>query len=325
MSSHNPKFEAAHEGALVADALAMPVHWYYDRSALRREYGAITKFVAPQAFHSGSILFRSSYRALNERGDILREQAAYWGKPGVHYHQFLAAGENTLNYKLAAELKRFCTERGGYNPDAWLERYVACMLQPGWHKDTYVEEYHRAFFTHYSQGTPLRKCGIEDEHIGGLATVPALIAALAGAALPELRATVKLHVGLTHMHEGVQRAADSLTLVLFAMSAGEPLREAMAAHATDWISPTNAQKWSERENDEQVIGQRFSPACYIEDAMRASMYLAWKYHDAFADGVIANAMVGGDNCHRGAVVGSLLAANCSDWGKQRTSFGALAA
>ena len=28
-------------GALVADAVAMPVHWYYDRQALARDYGTI--------------------------------------------------------------------------------------------------------------------------------------------------------------------------------------------------------------------------------------------------------------------------------------------
>lgn len=42
--------------------------------------------------------------------------------------------------------------------------------------------------------------------------------------------------------------------------------------------------------------------------MPASLYLAWKYHDNFDAGILANAMVGGDNCHRGAVVGSLLGA-----------------
>jgi ADP-ribosylglycohydrolase len=42
--------------------------------------------------------------------------------------------------------------------------------------------------------------------------------------------------------------------------------------------------------------------------MPASLYLAWKYHDNFEAGILANAMCGGDNCHRGAVVGSLLAA-----------------
>ena len=35
---------------------------------------------------------------------------------------------------------------------------------------------------------------------------------------------------------------------------------------------------------------------------------SWKYHDQFDAGIIANTMVGGDNCHRGAVVGSILAA-----------------
>jgi ADP-ribosylglycohydrolase len=42
--------------------------------------------------------------------------------------------------------------------------------------------------------------------------------------------------------------------------------------------------------------------------MPASLYLVWKYSDDFTAGIIANAMVGGDNCHRGAVVGSLLGA-----------------
>jgi ADP-ribosyl-[dinitrogen reductase] hydrolase len=306
---------AAYRGAQIADALSMPVHWYYDREALRREYGVVRSFVAPRAQHSGSILFRSSYTPVNERGDILREQAQYWGKHGVHYHQFLKAGENTLNFKLAAELFRTVQAAGAYDADAWLKRYVECMLQPGWHRDTYVEEYHRAFFTKYAQGTKLRKCGIDDEHIGGLAQVPALVAALEGKALPSVRESVQEHVGLTHVHEGVLRAADTLAQLIFALSGGTSLRDALRRHATDWISPTKADSWLS-EPDEHVIGRRFSPACYIEDAMKASVYLAWKYHDDFASGITANAMVGGDNCHRGAVVGSLLAAACPTWSTQ---------
>jgi ADP-ribosylglycohydrolase len=55
-----------------------------------------------------------------------------------------------------------------------------------------------------------------------------------------------------------------------------------------------------------VIGRRVSSACYIADAFPASLYLAWKYADDFEQGVIANANLGGDNCHRGAVLGSLM-------------------
>ena len=102
----NSNFPDVLLGALSADALAMPVHWYYDRMALARDYGRVDRYLAPKSQHADSILWRSSYVPLNARGDILREQAQYWGRRGVHYHQFLAAGENTLNFQLAVELYR---------------------------------------------------------------------------------------------------------------------------------------------------------------------------------------------------------------------------
>lgn len=299
----------AYHGSLAADALAMPVHWYYDTVALRRDYGTVDRFMEPKNPHSGSILWRSEYHALNEKGDILRDQAQYWGKRGIHYHQFLKAGENTLNYRLARELFAFVKECGGYAPDAWLERYISRMLEPGWHCDTYVEEYHRAFFTRYAQGKKPRKCGISDEHIGGLATVPALCAALEGMQLSELRITVKEHVSLTHAHANVLRAADTLVRLLWRMGEGMEVHEAIRLEAGDWISGKKSDSWL-HQPDEHVIGSRFSPACYIADAMPASLYLVWKYHRDFSAGIIANAMVGGDSCHRGAVVGSILGASC---------------
>lgn len=137
------RWMAAREGSLAADALAMPVHWYYDRAALQRDHGPIDHFKEPRNPHPESILWRSEYTALNDRGNILREQAVYWGQREIHYHQFLKAGENTLNFKLATELFGW-SKRGGYDADAWLEHYIAKMLEPGWHRDTYVEEYHRA-------------------------------------------------------------------------------------------------------------------------------------------------------------------------------------
>jgi ADP-ribosylglycohydrolase len=305
---HHSIWFDAYQGSLAADALSMPVHWYYDRNALRNEYGVVDRYLAPKHPHTGSILWRSHYQALNEKGEILHDQAVYWGQRDVHYHQFLRAGENTLNFQLAQELVSLCQKIGGYDPDAWLAHYIDFMLTPGKHRDTYVEEYHRGFFTRYAQGKAPRKCAINDEHIGGLAMVPALCHSLAGMDLPALRATVKLHVGLTHSHANVLRAADSLVRLLYRISEGMPLRDAIRQEAGDWISGKQADSWF-HQDDCHVIGQRFSPACYIAEAMPASLYLAWKYHDDFSTGIIANAMCGGDNCHRGAVVGSLLAAS----------------
>lgn len=300
-------FENAYRGSLVADAVAMPVHWYYDREALRAEYGEITGYLAPKNPHSGSILWRSQYTAANEKGEILHDQARYWGQRGIHYHQFLKAGENTLNFQLATELVRLCEKNGGYDADAWLDRYIDFMLTPGNHRDTYVEEVHRGFFTRYASGKPPRKCAIHDEHIGGLAQVPALCFILRDAPLPTLRSAIKEHVGLTHAHANVLRAADTLARLLFRLREGLSVHEAIRREAGDWLSGTQADGWT-RQPDTHVIGQRFSPACYIAESMPASLYLVWKYHNDFSAGILANAMVGGDNCHRGAVVGSLLGA-----------------
>jgi len=293
-------------GALVADAVAMPVHWYYDREALRRDYGPITGYLAPKNPHPDSILWRSSYTPSGPKTDILREQAAFWGRRGVHYHQFLEPGENTLNAQLSVELFAMVSRDRDYDPVRWLDHYIGFMIAPGRHRDTYVEEYHRHFFTNLGHGRKPISCGVRDVHIGGLAPVPALVAAL-GPRHHDLRRIVRLHVGLTHKDDEVLAAADALARLLARVTQGNDLREALLEEASDWISAAKVAAW-DRHPDDVVVGRLLSPACYIEEAFPAALFLAWRHAGDPAGGICANAAVGGDNCGRGAVVGSLLAA-----------------
>ena len=317
---------AALLGSLVADAVAMPVHWYYDRAALDRDYPALADprvplgYLAPRSPHPDSILWRSQWTAPDAKHDILRDQARFWGVRGVHYHQFLAAGENTLNFRLAAELFALLRRTRDYDPERWLERYVAFMLEPGRHHDTYVEEYHRHFFTNLAAGRKPISCGVRDVHIGGLAHVPALVAGL-GPRHPDLRRIVRLHVSLTHKDDEVLATADALARILIRITrddrpdADRDVRAAILDEAGDWISPAKVAAWEARSAagptlcpDRAVVGSVLSPACYIEEAFPAALFLAWRHAGDFAAGTRANALCGGDNCHRGAVVGSLLAA-----------------
>jgi hypothetical protein len=293
-------------GSLVADAVSMPVHWYYDRRALARDYGTIDGYLAPRNPHPDSILWRSSYVASGPESDILREQAEYWGRRGVHYHQFLEAGENTLNQQLALELHDLLRLDRDYHVERWLERYMRFMLKPGRHRDTYVEEYHRDFFTNLGAGRKPINCGVADVHIGGLVPVPAIVAAL-GPRRHDLREIVRTHVGLTHKDPEVLEAADTLTQLLVRVTRGEDLRTAIVERASRWISAAKIREWDSHPDD-VVVGRILSPACYIHEAFPAALFLAWRYAGDFAAGVCANARVGGDNCHRGTVVGSLLGA-----------------
>ena len=38
-------------GALVADSIAMPVHWYYNQSAIERDFGILDSYQSPKKTH----------------------------------------------------------------------------------------------------------------------------------------------------------------------------------------------------------------------------------------------------------------------------------
>ena len=300
---------AAIYGLFIGDALAMPVHWYYNRSALLQDYGLVTDYLAPRNPHPDSILWRSSYQPPNEKGEILHEQAQYWGRRGIHYHQFLKAGENTLNLKLCALLIESLNQKGRYDADDYLQRYVDFMTTPGRHRDTYIEECHRNFFSRYARGVPPRKCATEEKHIGGLVGIVPIVVFYRNH--PELaRQAAWEHLSLTHPGIKMKTAASLVTDLLLEVLGGKPLRAALLEgfarqESSYWGHPF--EKWRE-EPDETVVGGRLSPACYVEDAIPAVLYLALKYHQDAENGLIANTNLGGDNAHRGAVLGALLGA-----------------
>lgn len=302
-------------GAFLGDALAMPVHWYYDREALARDYGHVTGLLAPKNPHPDSILWRSSYSPANAKGDILHDQAEFWGRRGVHYHQFLDAGGNTLNMQLALKLIASLRDCGTYNHADYLRRYVEFMTTPGRHRDTYVEECHRNFFTNFAKGKAPAHCGTEDIHIGGLAHVPILAAWFADDEPAALRA-VNEHVRTTHRGPLVESAARDLTRVLIAVIQGAGVREAIEKHCNGWVGRKKLEAWAARA-DEDVIGRTLSPACYLQDAFPAALFLGWKHSADLKAALVSNTNLGGDNCHRGIVVGAIVGAAGSnipaDW------------
>lgn len=289
-------------GLFVGDALAMPVHWYYDVAALQRDFGTLRDYQAPRAHHPSSIMpLASTGRA--GRGDqsgevvggvILKGRKHLWGRPNMHYHHGLQAGDNTLNLLCARLLIRGLTAAGGPDPAAFLRDYVVFMTAPDSHRDTYAESYHRAFFANYARGVP-----------------PVILAArsasdrAAGALLAQLR--------LTHRSARLERYALALgELLVRLLEDPAPAVGPLACAAAERLGfPASAViDKVERTglSDLSVIGGQLSPACYIDQSFPAVLYLAARYHGDIESALIANAGVGGDNCHRGAVLGAILGA-----------------
>jgi ADP-ribosylglycohydrolase len=310
----------------IGDALAMPAHWYYDVAALQRDFGSLRDYQAPGDYHPSSIMSLSSTgragRGSQEGevvgGIILHGKKHLWGRPNRHYHHGLQSGDNTLNLLCVRVLLRSMNAKGHYDSDDFLQSYIAFMTTPGTHNDTYAESYHRDFFAKFSRGIPPERCAGDEGHdtasIGGLVALPPVIlAALQDEDPSAVNDTLLKHLRLTHRSTKLEPYARALgglfrRIVKDEESNVRPLfctvAESLGFPATQVIQRVNRNQRSDLE----VIGGMLSSACYIDQSFPAVLYLAARYSDDFEAALIANANAGGDNCHRGAVLGAVLGA-----------------
>lgn len=314
-------------GMFIGDALAMPVHWYYNIAALWQDFGQICDYQAPKAKHPSSIMPLASTGKAgrgSQAGDIvgnviLKGKKQFWGLPNGHYHQGMRAGDNTLNLLCARVLLRSLIANGHHVPADFLQAYVHFMTEPDQHNDTYAESYHRDFFANYAKGVAPAQCAGDEGHdtasIGGLVSIPLIVmaslkandlAACTHAALTQQR--------LTHRASELERHTLELTQLLFQMfNEAQPHTEQLtsaAAHRLGFPAAKVVEDVRAKQSpDLDVIGKLLSPACYIDQSFPSVLYLATRYHDDFESALIANTNVGGDNCHRGAVLGAILGAS----------------
>ncbi|AVI64266.1 hypothetical protein MOY_13206 [Halomonas sp. GFAJ-1] len=319
---------AALKNLFIGDALAMPVHWFYNVHDIDRAFPeGINTFEAPPAFHPSSIMSMHSTsgggrkRAGNQQpevvGDvILKSKQAYWNRPNVHYHQGMQPGDNTLNAHCALTLMRtLAGPDQHYDSDAFLKAYIQLMTaEPPAHPDTYAESYHRGFFANLEKGLPPKQCGAvthDTPSIGGLVTIAPLAISerLKGTSLADTRKLCRQHLALTHPDAFLADVCDAyVELIDSLLFRGDvDAVEDTLLKATRGLSKLELTKLVESQYTErEVVGSVLSTACYITDAWPAVLYLACKHHKNPLKALQVNAEVGGDNVHRGAVLGVLL-------------------
>jgi ADP-ribosylglycohydrolase len=310
----------------VGDALAMPVHWYYDVTALQRDFGVVRDFQPPRDFHPDSIMPLASTAGAgrgNHDGEvvgsvILCGKKHLWGRPDRHYHAGLQSGDNTLNLLCVRVLLRSINKAGRYDPGGFLSDYIAFMTTPDSHHDTYAESYHRDFFANYARGVAKERCAGAESHdtasIGGLVSLPpVMMAALRENDPAAVDRRLLAHLRLTHRSAKLERYALALSRLLTQLLLDiEPkvgrlaceVAETLGFPARQLVERTKHAELSDRD----VIGGLLSPACYIQHSFPAVLYLAARYPNDFEAAMIANTNVGGDNCHRGALLGAILGA-----------------
>eukprot|EP00658_Telonema_sp_P-2_P083987 TRINITY_DN9214_c0_g1_i2.p1 TRINITY_DN9214_c0_g1~~TRINITY_DN9214_c0_g1_i2.p1 ORF type:complete len:292 (-),score=43.26 TRINITY_DN9214_c0_g1_i2:20-895(-) len=252
---------------------------------------------------------------------MIESVSAVMAVDGRHYHEGLAAGENTLNSQVARLTIRTISQDDGYSPDGFLESYREFMTTRGSHNDCYAEAYHRQFFAnHLLNGTALAESAGAENHdtpsIGGF--VSALPLVLAGQLEDAAR-----HMSLTHRSDRLSASLEVYAAAVWATMAGEwpsNLHDsaAEASRVLGWdCGELEAHAQSHGMSDTQIVHDILGPACYISNSLPVVFYLAYRYSSqeyaadpshAFSAALLANANAGGENCHRGSVLGALFGA-----------------
>ena len=306
-------------GMFIGDALAMPVHWYYDTKALQQDYGPIHNMEAPKEFHPNSLLHLSNtggHGRGKQQGSIvgdviLKGRKEFWAKPKLHYHHALRAGENTLNLQCLRVLLR--SSIPDYSADKFVKAYIDFMTTADTHQDTYAESFHRDFFANWAKGKPAEECaGVEDHNtasVGGLVLLPPVLVKSMGDWL-----TIRTQLRLTHRSPKLEHYAEPVMGLLHTLLQQEhsanlrdqtlEATQPLGLRLPKLLEEVDRQNWQ----DQEVIGPIFSPACYIEHSVPSVLYLLAKYENDAEQALIANTETGGDNCHRGAILGALLGA-----------------
>jgi ADP-ribosylglycohydrolase len=319
---------AALKNSFIADSLAMPVHWYYNPGDIFKQFpGGISQFEDAPGFHPSSIMSLHSTAqggrtsaaknaTLEIVGDvILRGKRQYWGVANQHYHQGMEAGENTLNaHCVRALLRSLANEERVYSRGAFLDAYIDLLTasEPQ-HPDTYAESYHRGFFANLEAGKDEYECGAvthDTASVGGLVTIGplALICLLEGNSLTQVQATCRSHLKLTHPDEELALVSDYYVELLQRLLTRDSAsaRDIIADIASRSIGLKLAELAAKKRSDFEIVGGLFTSACYISGSWPSVLYFAYTYADDTLAGLLANTNVGGDNVHRGSVLGLIL-------------------
>jgi ADP-ribosylglycohydrolase len=266
-----------------------------------------------------------------------------------HYHHGLKAGENTLGAHLVRVLMRSVIRCRRYDPRDFLEAFVQYLATPGENRDPYTEIYLRRWFENYSRGFPIEGSAEFQRNVwsigshGGVIR-PLVLSMLAESAYQGLGLATE-HQSLTHRSENVASALGVLVPLLNALVkggdpveaifsyarairlpriAGEDLFAAYRNHGGPgniprdemWQlhvrldeNPFEVTGFARQRGESEVVRHLLATACYPEHGLPLMLYLIVRHGVGIEESLLANANAGGDNVHRGMIMGLLVGAS----------------
>jgi hypothetical protein len=315
-------------GFFAGDALSAPTHWFYggERQVVA-EYGhPILDYTKPNQHLAGSILNKSNLNGGGRSGgwassgvasktiigDVINHGKKELWNPtkSIHYHATLQRGENTLEAQLGRLLMQSIVQTNGrFDQDHFRTAYIKFMTTPGSHNDTYASTCHRMFFTNlFHNHLPPKDCPDNDQHnvdtIDGL-VMPTIVALTDPTASSSCAAATRK----SRVLEDVSSLWGHVVRAAIFQGDNAAFQKSLTEFAYQTIG---------RAPNPMVHENSTLSACYLQQALPGMIDLLSKYTSTSTDarltgetvwqGLLSNANVGGENVHRGSVMGAILGA-----------------
>jgi hypothetical protein len=277
-------------------------------------------------------------------GDVINHgKQDYWDPTkSYHYHATLQRGENTLEASLARVLmKSIVANQGVFSAPHFRQAYLDFMMTPGSHNDTYASTCHRMFFANLIfRKLPPEQCPDNDQH--NVDTIDGLVLPTI-AAMTMIRSSsstsTSTAISSSSDDKNIPASCAAVTrksqvLEHASQHWGRLVQECLTADSEEQVTralQTCAKAMGVRRQL-RTQGPDDMTACYLSEAVPALLDMVARYHTsgmtrttdattttsskdgpnpmglALQEALLSNANVGGENVHRGSILGAVLGA-----------------
>ena len=262
--------------SFAADALSLGVHWIYNTSVIDKKWGRVEEYIKPE---------RPTYHSTKDLGEL------------THY------GDQTL------VLLESIAGSSGFDLNHFANRWQQFFKS----YEGYFDGATRATLENFAAGKDPADAGSDSDDLAGAARIAPLAFCYRND-LDKMIAAVRAQTALTHNNRTIIETAEFFGRVVWQVLQGESPTAAIKQVLVEGFDREPYANWvtdglnSVEANTRQAMLD-FGQMCEIEAAFPCVVHLIARYEDNLAEGLIENAMAGGDSAGRGLIVGMILGAH----------------
>ncbi len=262
--------------SFVADALALGVHWIYNTNVIDKKWGRVEAYIKPE---------RPTFHPSKDRGEF------------THY------GDQTL------VLLKSVAVSSGFDKNNFANQWQNLFES----YEGYIDGATKATIDNIKAGKEPTGAGSDSDDFAGAARIAPLVYSYRSD-LTKLIDSARAQAAITHDNQEVVDSADFLGSVTFSVLKGEKPLNAIQQTLAKRFNREPFVKWVEdgiksAEKDTRQAMLDLGQMCEIQAAFPCVIHLIAKYENNLKEGLIENAMAGGDSAARGLTVGMVLGAH----------------